>query len=724
MPETNRLDLHEPLRTGSFDHGFVCTYSFDVKFFEEYCLSKLNGISKTASLSVLVDAGTYEKAIQGDEGDRPQQANIRYLLCPVVTPGCFHPKLVLLVGKRRSRLILGSSNFTRPGLTSNAEIGTFLERDAEDPDPLIDGLFSQAFHYLSELSAHLSIEALQSNVEALARDAPWISQDCEIDTGATLIHNLQEPIWGQITASLGHQVTRIDVVSPFFDVDTELLKRTCQDFQSAQVRIFTENGNTTLSPTWLETPQFRNSLLEVYGIQVFDQDRLQPLHGKLLAFRGGERISLFFGSANFTRSALLRTISSGNAEVGVFIRGLEDHGDWDKLLDPNGNGLRLAGPEELRSGRPDHPKHVSEGHRGVQLVEATGVENFVWIRAHVSSEIDWDGLEGDLTFAAGRGVSLGLEEVSESLWKMPISQDIGRRLDEGSTVLRLLAFRGSVKVTESNPMLITNLKEFKTGQNLRKSRHVREAQEGAHQFLRVLNELVEEGEESSLLNFLNFCEIPVLEASGRRSFQPQRPSWTGGTGMRGLGKRNLVIYRKLHAAAMSFFHRHLKKLQIHVERGSLSGVSNYLHIFHGIGGVLRSQVERALIGLEAQDTPFSADDWYDVRQHLDEYFKGFESINACLWDQYLPRIVQAFGSHSVQEEFSGELSALEELRNAMFGYRLQLLQVVQSAIKVRTSLPSIVQAPTTNCLLSEKSWADFRGGIVKSEKKGLALLLS
>jgi hypothetical protein len=41
----SRFDLHEALDRWSFDYGVVCTYTFDLHFFEEYCLERLTSLS-------------------------------------------------------------------------------------------------------------------------------------------------------------------------------------------------------------------------------------------------------------------------------------------------------------------------------------------------------------------------------------------------------------------------------------------------------------------------------------------------------------------------------------------------------------------------------------------------------------------------------------------------------------------------------------------------------
>src|ERR1700755_1525042 len=114
--------MHDALDRWSFDHGVVCTYTFDPQLFEEYCLERLTSLSHNGNLTILLDRGVYERALAGPESHRPRRANLRYLLHPVaVARGVFHPKIFLLTAKGKGRLIVGSANATRPGITANAQ---------------------------------------------------------------------------------------------------------------------------------------------------------------------------------------------------------------------------------------------------------------------------------------------------------------------------------------------------------------------------------------------------------------------------------------------------------------------------------------------------------------------------------------------------------------------------------------------------------------------------
>src|SRR4051812_15912306 len=127
LNKSARIDLHDALTRRTYHNAVLCTYTFEARFFEDYCLEKFGALSGNNNISVCTDRGTYQKIARAPDSQRPKHVNIRYLLSPIETKGRFHPKLYLFTTKNSGRLILGSCNFTRPGLTSNAELADVFD---------------------------------------------------------------------------------------------------------------------------------------------------------------------------------------------------------------------------------------------------------------------------------------------------------------------------------------------------------------------------------------------------------------------------------------------------------------------------------------------------------------------------------------------------------------------------------------------------------------------
>ena len=101
------------LRDGEFDSSVVVTFNADLAFYEQVLLATLRSRGCYNNL-VLMDLRQYEAALNWASGLLRGLGRL-YGVWPVAAPSAFHPKIVLLCGERRGRLILGSGNLTVPG---------------------------------------------------------------------------------------------------------------------------------------------------------------------------------------------------------------------------------------------------------------------------------------------------------------------------------------------------------------------------------------------------------------------------------------------------------------------------------------------------------------------------------------------------------------------------------------------------------------------------------
>ena len=112
-----------------YDIALLTTYNFDIRLFEQAVLNSLfaNNVRK---VSVYVDAEELTKSLQSV---RTCQIGRKYMVNPIRINSTFHPKVVLLLGEKKARLILGSANITTPGYTTNNEVFNFIDYSDKDP---------------------------------------------------------------------------------------------------------------------------------------------------------------------------------------------------------------------------------------------------------------------------------------------------------------------------------------------------------------------------------------------------------------------------------------------------------------------------------------------------------------------------------------------------------------------------------------------------------------
>lgn len=702
-PSSARLNLHETLERHGYDHGVVCTYTFDHEFFEDYCLEQLRAFSANGNLTVIVDQGTYEKAIACPASHRPRKANLRYLLHPIAVPGVFHSKLYLFTSANKGKLIIGSANCTRAGLTSNAELAGVFTYEREK-DERFAPLLRSAFRTVQRIAERWPSQPLMSNLADMGRAADWLFEGDKSDTvKVRLLDNLDRPLWDQIKDVAPSKVKQVRVLSRYFDKTPSILDGMAKDYKDARFTIHTQNGSTTLTPGWLKHDLFRKRRAEVILCEYQDEGRPQTLHGKALSIEGPDKGCLVFGSANFTSAALMRNATKGNVETMLVLADIPVGEIKQSLFTQHGKGTPLTSAEMLRTAPHDEHEPPSCSFP-INLQEAELKGNTVWVRMMAPPDYHQATFKVRIDFHDEAVAHAPLTAESDGWFFAQLDRDLVRRLGHASSVASVVAVHGNVEVAKSNPVLVVNLLDIATGESIRKSRAIRQAEMSALQFTQALLDLLRENDPEQLLLFLNLCDIPVRGAV--RLTMRKGGNLLGaydGT-MRTLGDKNLKIFTELHDAALEFISRHMRKLQRHVRDGSLDGAGNYLHIFLAMGSVLRMQIERATTGLEESNRPLVFDEWGTLRDHLSIYFERFRDLMRCLWDEYLPALCRLYPVGTVAEQFEPDLAPIRQLTEEITKARARIELKRKTSLRVFTQNSARMVPQYFSCVLSDRSW--------------------
>lgn len=705
------LNLHELLHHTSYDNAVICTYTFDPEFFEEYCLDKFNSLKTNGNISVIIDNATYYQAITGSADDKAKQANLRYLLHPIDVPGRFHTKIFLFTSRNKGRLIFGSANFTRPGITSNAEMINYYDYETEKKEEF-KYLFQSIFIYLNKISIRWPSNALISNLKSMERESAWLMTEdaIEQDNDVKFIHNMEIPLWEQIKAFFSPPVDAIYVLSRFFDANTHLLDIVKNDLKPKKVLIFTQNGITTLSDEWLRHKLFKEKSLEIYCCTYKDDNYIQNLHAKSIIIKKDNRCLLAFGSANFTTPALIKEASKGNAESLIILMNLPAKDIQPlKLFDPLESAYRLRDDGTLKTAQ----REVTNEHHlknKISLNYAELVGDKILVKMTIEDGLNYEKFAAKIQFHDEANSRIGLHHNHDDEYYTDQVNAIDlRRLGEKSSTMIVEANKEGKKISESNPLLIINLLDIKSGKHVRRERYIREAQQGTVDFFRVLESLIKEGDEEPLITFFTYCDIPILDISRPFYSRGMRPVWDGGKGMKNLGEKNLAIFHNLHDAAMSFYTRHFKKLQRHAQGGGINSIANYLHIYLAMGGVLRSQIERLMQGLQACQEPISSYSWGDYRQKIDIYFIRFKELMSSLNNEYLPNLLKVYKKELLRERFDPDLQPIKDLYQDMLAFQSRMEFIMKTNLKLKTPKYDII-APRffRDDIFQSDNWSKYK----------------
>lgn len=299
-----------------YHSAFLTTFSFTAQAFEDVPFPKLRGAG-CRNVTVLADQSMLNLSLE--EFGVPRFAGSLYHLAKVNVPGAFHPKITLLLGKEKGRLLVGSANLTALGIAGNRELVADVSYTPDDPRFL--PLFRQAFEYIeSYIPAGdpwfpVARERALSLSPWLAGERPAAEEDAP-DGLALLLDRGPATILEQVAAAVGDdKITRLVVMSPYWDRKLEGLRQLREALGTPTTDLLIERSRGEF-PTGAYDD---SSGIELFDIEGEGGGRFN--HAKLVVALGRDWDHVVSGSVNCTLPALLgSTIASGNAEAAVYKR--------------------------------------------------------------------------------------------------------------------------------------------------------------------------------------------------------------------------------------------------------------------------------------------------------------------------------------------------------------------------------------------------------------------
>lgn len=233
-PKTGILDVLDMSK--GYETALLSTFNFEIEFFEKAILSRLirNSIRK---ISVFVDAKELSKALINA---RSGSLGLRYAINPVSMSGSFHPKVILLLGKNRARLVVSSANLKLTGYCINNEIFDYIDYDEEHPeyrDLIVKAI--QFFDHCNQFTPLLDAALLAS-----VRKAPY-NRKASINGQFFLLENTSSSILDQIKEIIREPVDSITVAVPYYDNSLLGLTAINNSFPNAHVNLYLQHEKST-----------------------------------------------------------------------------------------------------------------------------------------------------------------------------------------------------------------------------------------------------------------------------------------------------------------------------------------------------------------------------------------------------------------------------------------------------------------------------------------------
>lgn len=318
-----KVSLFNELKKGGYDSCIITTFNAYFPFYEEVLLRRLRSCGVQQNV-VLIDSGMCQAAMKDAY---PLVAGKHYTLAPMDCKAAFHPKIVLLLGKRKGLLAVGSHNLTFSGYGFNAEISNVI-RYAKHSDKDTVHLFWHAWTaiqtWLDDYGLNLSKPARQS-IDASIDGIEWLKPSAKGKDAATqfiFTSTSTPPLWDQVKSYLPTNPSACFVVGAFFDNKLSFLDRIVEDIVPDDLIVGVQ-PSTVHAPDHLLTRKDVN-VVDNTGMMENNSDtegtevsHHQYFHAKAIYVDDKQNPVFLSGSANPSAPAWIASDSRKNAEALV-----------------------------------------------------------------------------------------------------------------------------------------------------------------------------------------------------------------------------------------------------------------------------------------------------------------------------------------------------------------------------------------------------------------------
>jgi len=313
------MKLYEKFGDKGFHTSIITTFGVDFDAYEAIVLSRLRGAGSRNNI-LIADQRMLSHAL-GGASLPPQFAGRLYSVCGATASGVFHPKIVLQLGRRKGRLIVGSANTTAAGLAGNMELVGLVECD-ESAGPE-QSLVASAYDYVESILDKKN-RAVAQQISWMQARVPWLNRTeaatatVELLDGtpaAFLATNDRLGIMQRfVEAIAGDPIERLIVLSPYWDADLRAISELARTLGSSENTVLIDKSRA-LFPV-----QAMSGLSNLRLIDLGDFSKGRFVHAKLIIAQSKIADHVLFGSANCTVAALGREGFGGSNEEACLYR--------------------------------------------------------------------------------------------------------------------------------------------------------------------------------------------------------------------------------------------------------------------------------------------------------------------------------------------------------------------------------------------------------------------
>lgn len=396
-----RADVVIPeLLQGQWTTALICTYGADLTFFETRLLGQLAQIPLRI---VLADDGQLGETLaeSARTGQRHRLANKAYVAAPVRHPRAAHGKLIALLGPSSGLLVVGSGNLGYEGYAAPGELWHIYAYSDERPEHLQE--FAAARAHVDGLAQRGLLDPpVVELLQTAWSQSPWIPPSPE--SPSALLSSLEDPIIEQLRAEVDGPVDELIAHAPFHDADCEALRTLIERFQPKRTRLLLTDA-TSADPASIQNVMSDAPRPVLERVQVKSEPGAY-IHAKWVHLIHGDSETLLTGSANLSRTALLRSATNGNVELGVITHGgkgafnsLYAHLERSKIGDPASLKISYQGAPPGDTVETMAPILLWSRFDGARLTLAFDRSipkgTSILVEDHAGSPVEWTSIEID-----------------------------------------------------------------------------------------------------------------------------------------------------------------------------------------------------------------------------------------------------------------------------------------------------------------------------------------
>ena len=305
-----------------YETALLTTFNYEIVFFEKAVLSRLIR-NEIKSISVFVDSNELAKAIREVQTCTLGQ---NYAVNPVRINGAFHPKVILLLGDSKARLIVSSANIKLSGYNINNEIFNYIDYDLKHQQ--YRNVIYSAIRFFE--AAYEWTPRLDNAVLHGLDKYPYF-RTTRKNNRIAFLENSKRSMLEQLKEVITEEITEIRIAVPYYDNELTALSRLKDSFPLAKIHLYLQLGRSSF-PEALQTRNRIADELRIFEkVNAPENGNARFYHGKVFEFISASSAYVFYGSSNCTLSAMLRSAEdSGNCECNLLIKGSCD--DFDDFF--------------------------------------------------------------------------------------------------------------------------------------------------------------------------------------------------------------------------------------------------------------------------------------------------------------------------------------------------------------------------------------------------------